>query len=78
MTNDTHDAAKPAVSGKMIWAIIIAVAALVFVFSNVGTLTLRFLVIEFAMPAWAWFLVVLLAGVVIGSLFPWFRPKKKK
>ena len=65
-------------SGKVIVAIIIAIAALTFVFSNVAPATLRFLFLQFTMPAWGWFLAVLLAGVVIGSLFPWFRPKNKK
>jgi len=64
-------------NGKVILAIIIAIAALAFVFSNVAPATLRFLFIEFTMPAWGWFLAILLAGVVIGSLFPWFRPRKK-
>ncbi|NLB47426.1 MAG: LapA family protein [Microbacteriaceae bacterium] len=62
---------------KAIIAIILSIVALAFVFSNVGPATLRFLFLQFTMPTWAWFLVVLLAGVVIGSLFPWFRPKKK-
>lgn len=62
---------------KAIVAVIIAIVALAFVFSNVGSATLRFLFLQFTMPAWAWFLAVLAAGVVIGSLFPWFRPKKK-
>lgn len=66
-----------AVSGRAIAAIVISVAALLFVFSNVGPATLRFLFLQFTMPAWGWFLAVLVAGVVIGSLFPWFRPRKK-
>lgn len=66
-----------AVNGKVILAIIISIAALTFVFSNVAPATLRFLFLQFTMPAWGWFLAVLIAGVVIGSLFPWFRPRKK-
>lgn len=62
---------------KAIVAIIIAIAALCFVFSNVAPATLRFLFLEFTMPAWGWFLAVLAAGIVIGSLFPWFRPRRK-
>ena len=65
-------------SAKAVVAILIAIAALAFVFSNVGPATLRFLFLQFTMPAWGWFLAVLVAGVVIGSLFPWFRPRKKK
>ncbi|MDR5700826.1 LapA family protein [Agromyces aerolatus] len=68
---------QPVVSGKAIAAILISIAALTFVFSNVGPATLRFLFLQFTMPAWGWFLAVLVAGVVIGSLFPWFRPRKK-
>lgn len=64
-------------SGKAIIAIIITIVALAFVFSNVGPATLHFLFMQFTMPAWGWFLAVLVAGVVIGSLFPWFRPRKK-
>ena len=66
-----------AVNSKAIIAIIITIVALTFVFSNVAPATLRFLFMQFTMPAWGWFLAVLLAGVVIGSLFPWFRPRKK-
>ncbi|GAA3641454.1 hypothetical protein GCM10022200_26540 [Microbacterium awajiense] len=69
--------AKTAISGKAIAAILLSIAALTFVFSNVGPATLRFLFLQFTMPAWGWFLAVLIAGVVIGSLFPWFRPRKK-
>lgn len=68
---------RAANNGKTIIAIIIAIAALTFVFSNVAPATLRFLFLQFTMPAWGWFLAILLAGVVIGSLFPWFRPRKK-
>ena len=68
---------QKASNGKVIIAIILAVVALAFVFSNVAPATLKFLFLQFTMPAWGWFLAVLVAGVVIGSLFPWFRPRKK-
>lgn len=65
-------------STKAIIAIFLAITTLAFVFSNVGEATLHFLFLRFTMPTWAWFLAVLLSGVVIGSLFPWFRPKKTR
>ena len=68
---------QKASNGKVIIAIILGVVALAFVFSNVAPATLKFLFLQFTMPAWGWFLAVLVAGVVIGSLFPWFRPRKK-
>lgn len=64
-------------NGRAILAIILAIVALAFVFSNVAPATLHFLFLQFTMPAWGWFLAVLLAGVAIGSLFPWFRPRKR-
>lgn len=75
--SQTDAAKRGGPSGKAIAAILISIAALTFVFSNVGPATLRFLFLQFTMPAWGWFLAVLIAGVVIGSLFPWFRSKKK-
>ncbi|MCK8468779.1 hypothetical protein M0722_16415 [Microbacterium sp. KSW4-16] len=75
-SSSTTSASKGA-SGKAILAIILAIVALSFVFSNVAPATLHFLFMQFTMPAWGWFLAVLLAGVAIGSLFPWFRPRKK-
>lgn len=71
------DASNAGANSRVIVSIVIAIAALTFVFSNVAPATLRFLVFQFTMPAWGWFLAVLLSGVVIGSLFPWFRPRKK-
>jgi len=66
------------VSWKAIWAIVLLIAALIFVFSNQDSATLHFLFIQFRMPGWVWFLVLLVAGVVIGSLFPWFRPRRRR
>ncbi|MEJ1154473.1 LapA family protein [Microbacterium marmarense] len=73
---DANQASKSS-NTKALIAIIIAILALAFVFSNVAPATLHFLFLEFTMPAWGWFLAVLLAGVIVGSLFPWFRPRRK-
>ena len=73
-TNDSSGGFR--LNGRAVTAIILAALALAFIFSNLGDATLRFLFLQFTMPAWIWFLVVLVAGVVIGSLFPWFRKKR--
>jgi uncharacterized integral membrane protein len=75
--SDTTGNKRAVSNSKAIVAIILGIAALSFVFSNVGPATLRFLFLQFTMPAWGWFLAILITGVVIGSLFPWFRPRKK-
>ena len=77
-TADQEASSQKAANTRVIIAIIIAIVALAFVFSNVAPATVRFLFLQLTMPAWGWFLAVLLAGVAIGSLFPWFRPRKKK
>ncbi len=71
-------AAKKGISGKTITALILLAISLAFVLSNLESGTIMFLGFRFVMPVWIWFLGVLVVGVVIGSLFPWFRPKNKK
>lgn len=75
MTNSTQSPKKK-ISPKAIIAIILGVLALIFIFSNSGTATAHFLGLTIAAPGWIWFLVLLVVGVVIGSIFPWFRKKK--
>ncbi|HPZ34655.1 MAG TPA: hypothetical protein PLN73_05525 [Microbacteriaceae bacterium] len=77
-TRVTPGAKRPLLSGKAIIAIVIAVVSLAFVFSNTAEASLHFLGLSFTMPAWGWFLAVLIAGVVIGSLFPWLRPRRRR
>lgn len=62
---------------KLVVALLLAAAALVFVFSNMAEAKLKFLMIEIAMPGWVWLIVLFGAGVIVGSLFPWFSKKKK-
>lgn len=64
--------------GGIVLALVLVVVSLIFIFSNSGIAHLRFLFINFSMPGWAWFLILLLVGFVIGSLFPWFRPRQKR
>lgn len=66
-----------AATTKLVVALLLLAAALVLVFSNMSDATLRFLMIELTMPGWVWLIVLLVVGVIIGSLFPWFRKKKK-
>lgn len=61
------------VSIKAIVAGVIAVLALVLVFQNTEQHAYSVFAWTITAPAWIWLLVLLLAGVVIGSLFPWFR-----
>lgn len=70
--------AKGGFSFKLVIVLVLLAAALVFVFSNLQSVTLSFVGMQINAPMWIWFLVLLVIGVVIGSIFPWFRAKKKK
>jgi uncharacterized integral membrane protein len=67
---------RRSVSPKMVLAIVVGVLALVFVFQNTSSKHVRFLFWSLSMPAWIWLLVVFVAGVVVGSLFPWLRRRR--
>ena len=65
-------------SPKAVGALVLAVLALVFVFQNTAERRVHFWFWHVSMPMWVWFLALLAAGVVIGSLFPWLRPRGRK
>ena len=73
-----HAEPKKGMSAKTVIALILLAISLAFVLSNLESGVIRFLGFQFEMPVWIWFLGVLIVGVLIGSLFPWFRPKSKK
>lgn len=64
---------SPKLSPKAIGAVVIAVLALIFVFQNTARGQVRFLFWTVTAPAWAWLLVIFVAGLIVGSLFPWLR-----
>lgn len=73
--NKAANTSGGAISPRMIGAIVAALIALVFVFSNTGQSKLSFLGLHWSMPGWIWFIVLLALGFVSGSLFPWFRKR---
>ncbi|MDF3048750.1 MAG: hypothetical protein K0R87_388 [Pseudonocardia sp.] len=60
-------------SPRVIGTIVIAVLALIFVFQNTGRGQVQFLFWTVTAPAWAWLLMIFVAGLIVGSLFPWLR-----
>lgn len=73
-------ASRRGVRVKAVVAVVIAVLALVIVFQNTATGEVRFLFWKASMPVWVWLFVMLVAGVVIGSLIPllWRRRRSGK
>lgn len=68
------------ITPRMVIAAVIAIVALVFVFQNTGNGRVELLVWSITMPTWIWLLVIFIAGVVTGSLFPWMhrRPRAEQ
>ncbi len=63
---------------KNILGIVLAIAALVFVFLNTNTATLNLFGVKLGLPGWIWLIALLAIGFIVGSLFPWFKGKDKK
>jgi uncharacterized integral membrane protein len=55
-------------TGRRILGIVIGVVALIFVFSNTGEVTLKFLWLDVSAPGWVMLLVLLLAGFLVGFM----------
>lgn len=73
---NSADSDKFQLSPKAITAIVVAVLSLIFIFQNTSKGTIKFGWWNITAPAWLWLIVLFAAGVVFGSIFPWFRKKK--
>jgi uncharacterized integral membrane protein len=62
----------------LVLAGILLVIALIFIFSNLDKASVHFIGASLSLPGWVWFLLLLAVGVVVGSLFPWLRPRKRR
>jgi uncharacterized integral membrane protein len=69
--------AKRRVTAKFIVVLILIILAAIFIVQNRARGHVQVLFWNVSQPTWIWLLAVLIVGVVIGSMFPWFRPKKK-
>lgn len=65
------------VNARVIVAAVLAALAVTFIFQNAGTARVHLLFWTLSLPGWIWLLLIFLAGVAVGSIFPWLRRKKK-
>lgn len=68
---------SPLLRPKVIVAGVIALLALVFILQNAGSRRVNILFWDLSAPAWLWMVVLFGAGVVVGSVFPWFRRRPR-
>jgi len=61
---------------RLIIVVVIVALAVLLIVQNHGSATVSFLGWDFTMPGWLWILILVLLGVIIGSVFPWGRRKR--
>jgi uncharacterized integral membrane protein len=69
---------RRSVTPKLVAVAALAVLATVFVFQNTAKGQVNVLFWTIRMPAWIWLLAVFLAGVAVGSVFPWLRRRARR
>lgn len=62
---------------RLVAVVVLAILAVIFVVTNQGTVQVQILIWAVNSPLWALILVMLVVGIVIGSLFPWLKSRKK-
>lgn len=68
---------KPAwLTMKLVTVVVLIVIALVFVFTNQSVVQVQLLFWSVNSPLWVLILIVLVVGILIGSLVPWLRSRK--
>ncbi len=81
-SNETTPPHRASTSGRMvspktIGAVLVGVLALIFVFQNTSSGQVNLYFWHITAPAWLWLVLLFGAGVVVGSLFPWFRRRQR-
>jgi uncharacterized integral membrane protein len=68
---------RAVISASVIVGVIIVAVVLIFVFSNLGSVSLNFLWLHFEFPAFVLFVLMVLAGVILDRAFQWWWPRHK-
>ena len=69
--------AKRRVTAKFIVVLVLIVLAVIFIAQNTQSHDVHVLFWKVSAPTWILLSIVLIVGVIVGSMFPWLRPKKK-
>jgi uncharacterized integral membrane protein len=62
---------------KLVIVVVVVVLAVLLIVQNTQSATVKLFGWEFSMPGWLWITILVLLGVIIGSLFPWGRRRRK-
>lgn len=62
--------------GKMLLGLGVTALALIIALQNRASGKINLLLWKIEAPGWVWLTSLFLAGVVVGSIFPWLRRRK--
>jgi uncharacterized integral membrane protein len=62
---------------RTVVAIVIAVVALIFILQNTRNTQIHVLFWHSDLPLWLWLVLVVGAGFIVGSMYPWFHRRGK-
>ena len=65
------------VSPKLVVGLILLVVAVVFILQNTTKSRVDVFFWDATAPKWIWMVVLFGAGLVVGSIFPWFRRRDR-
>lgn len=71
------DSRMPEVTTKRVVALLLAVLAVAFIVQNTADGRVRLFWWKVEGPVWLWMTVLFVAGLVVGSLFPWGRRRSR-
>ncbi len=66
------------ISPRVVVAVVIGVAALIFILSNLGGVSVNFLFVHFRFPVWLMMALMLLAGALLDRAFQWWWARRKR
>ena len=70
--------ARSGLSPKAIVAIVLGVAAVIFILQNSSSGKVSLLLWDMSAPRWLWTVILFGAGVIVGSLKPWLGLRDRK
>jgi uncharacterized integral membrane protein len=62
---------------RLVIVLIIVVLAVLLILQNSASASVKLFGWSFTLPGWLWITILVLLGVIIGSVFPWGRRRKK-
>ncbi len=71
------DGERSGITPQLILAVVVGILAVIFILSNLGSVSINFLWIHFQFPAFLMFVIMLLIGAGLDRVFQWWWARRK-